>query len=87
MKDLFKNTFLLHGKKTFTGRGLKKYIKNGLYKPENQFPQPGTKHSLKNTFPLYEMLLLARKPKKMVSTSRKMFFFENWLLFLGNNCF
>ena len=42
MKDLWKNTFPLDGKKAY-----------GLYYPENLFPLPGMNHSLKNTFPLY----------------------------------
>ena len=55
MKDSFKNMFPLDGKKlSMTGVSEKYILKNCLHMPENQFPVPGTKHSLKNTFPLYK---------------------------------
>ena len=47
MTDSFKNMLLLDEKKLSLA-GV-----SSLDKPENQFPVPGTKHSLKNTFPLY----------------------------------
>ena len=54
MRDSFKYMFLLDGKKLSLVGFSEKYIKDGLYKTENQFPIPGTKHSSKNTSPLYK---------------------------------
>ena len=54
MRDSFKYMFLLDGKKLSLVGFSEKYIKNGLHKTENQFPIPGTKHSSKNTSPLYK---------------------------------
>ena len=62
MKDSLINTFPIDGKKAY-----------GLYQPENPFPLPGMKHSLKYAFPLCGKTASLKKPK-MVSTSRKIFF-------------
>ena len=72
MRDSFKYMFLLDGKKLSLVGFSEKYIKNGLYKTENQFPIPGTKHSSKNT----SLLLLTRKLKKIVSLAAKCFSVE-----------
>ena len=52
MKEFFKNTFPLDGRKLSLADSLKNYIKDGLYWPENPFSLYEMKHSLKNTFPL-----------------------------------
>ena len=76
IKDFFKNTFLVHGKKFSLAVTFRKHIKSGQFEPENPFPLPGMKQSLKIRFHYTKkMLLVARKLKKMVSTSRKMFYF------------
>ena len=54
MNDSFKNKFPLNRKKLFLRQeSQKKYVKNGLYQPENPFSLPGMTDSLKNTFPRY----------------------------------
>ena len=54
MKDSFKNTFLRDGKKLSLVEVSEKYIQKVFVHSRKEFPVPGTKYSLRNTFPLYE---------------------------------